>query len=93
MPQLMFVLSAVKDSISPNHNKHRVFLVHQITAPKILLQHQRLSVQIHARVQQKDINIVTQMHTAFSFQKHPTLNANASLDLMELERNAQVIFE
>lgn len=91
IPQLMSVLNVAKDTINQNLNNLLAYHAHQITAQRTLPPHQRLNVQILAKVPaQRLINIVTSMHIVSSYQRPLTLNANASLALMELEFNAQV---
>lgn len=79
----MFALNAAKDIISLNHSRQIASPVHQIIAPRTTPLPRRLNAQIHARLQLRDINIVTQMHTASWCQRHLTSSANASQDLME----------
>lgn len=80
---LMFALNAAKDIISLSHSRQIASPVHQIIAQRTMPLPQRLNAQIPAKLQLKDINIVTQMHTASWCRRHLTSSANASQDSME----------
>lgn len=79
----MFALNVAKDIISLNHSKQIASPVHQIIAQRTMPLPRKLNAQIHARLQLRDINIVTQMHTASWCRRHLISSANASQDLME----------